>query len=144
MKKIILKITVCLSLVMIFAAASASAQSFRQYKAQIPFDFSVGAKTYPAGEYVINVENKTVSAVWGLQDEKRRNLESRSLLQSGRRAAGAALLFTRSGEGYFLAEMVAPDFGFKIQRSKSAARLAGRKKPAAIALLPLAPKTHAE
>lgn len=40
-------------LVVMLTAGSASAQTAKQLSASVPFDFTVGQKTFPAGKYTI-------------------------------------------------------------------------------------------
>jgi hypothetical protein len=98
-------LTVIVALALASAAASAKAQSANKVVADIPFEFSVGYKAMPAGEYSV----KAITSAGGglliqstdgkiaalrLSDETNRN-----------KASHARLVFHRYGDRYFLAEV---------------------------------------
>ena len=55
-----------LSLLLVLTAASVSAQT-RRSTVNIPFSFTVGEKTLPAGEYTIEPQRKDSDNVWLIQ-----------------------------------------------------------------------------
>ncbi|MGQ0542431.1 MAG: hypothetical protein ACT4O9_11370 [Blastocatellia bacterium] len=62
MKKII-QICSFLTLALVFSAVSANAQSETKVEASIPFAFSIGDKTLPAGNYDIKVNSSSSGTV---------------------------------------------------------------------------------
>lgn len=132
MKRKALQICSLLSLVVTLAVVSVSAQTFTQYKAQIPFDFNIGGKTYQAGDYVVSVRNaNTVSTakVLLIKDANGRTLWEKFPLQNGRRSKdqNTTLVFHRGENQNVLTEMISPDFGLTINKPKRENRLG--KKP---------------
>ena len=93
-----------------FAACSAAythAQTTEVYRAEIPFDFSVGKKAYPAGSYRIEVRGPQ-QKYFVLRDANGLNAYiANSTPDSGRE--GARLDFQRVGESYFLTSVSASD-----------------------------------
>lgn len=87
------------------AGASASAQPADELVAEIPFDFYVGGKTMPAGEYT--VRTVTTSDDSGLQLRSAAGSESVIILTHAaqarsRRPGPARLVFNRYGDQRFL------------------------------------------
>lgn len=89
---------------MVFAAAvGLHAQTIR-LKANIPFEFSVGATVMPAGEY--DVQHANGAVILRSQSENRKSVIALSL--PAMRAAAeqpATLVFNRYGNEYFLAKV---------------------------------------
>lgn len=140
MKKKALQICSLLGLVVILAVVSAEAQTITQYKANIPFDFNIGNKIYPAGEYVVGV--KDAHSQWTVlqigQAQGRRDLRVMPALQSGSRSKGenTQLVFSRSGNRYDLTSLISTDFGLTLNKSK-VKRLAAKNpnsKPETVAI----------
>ncbi len=113
MKKEFIKGLTMVTIIVVFAVASAvaaNAQSSNQpankVVANVPFDFSVGYKILPAGEYSV----KTFAAgESGLliesADEGTTVLRLSQAIEPGKNKAHARLVFRRYGERYFLAEV---------------------------------------
>ena len=110
MKKELLKGFTMLLLVVVIAlataVASANAQSAKNVVADIPFEFSVGYKTMPAGEYSVR---SIVSAGDALMiqsaDAKVTALRQSEATTKMKNNNHARLVFHRYGERYFLAEV---------------------------------------
>jgi hypothetical protein len=111
MKKQLTKAFVMIGLVSLLTLAaaveSAQAQSRINYTANIPFAFTVGNTTLPAGIYTVT-EIKTADGAGILQlKAKGRDglfrLTDRAQVNNPR--AGTVLVFNQYGEQYFLAEM---------------------------------------
>lgn len=110
MKRELLKGFTMLWLVVVLAFAtavvSAQAQSTSKVVADIPFEFSVGYKTMPAGEYSVRT---ILTASNGLMIQSADGRTSAVRLSDAtERAKGktnARLVFHRYGERYFLAEV---------------------------------------
>ena len=112
MKKELLKgitmLALIITLALVTAVVSANAQSANSSKvvANVPFEFSVGFKSMPAGEYSVQT---IASAGNGLliqsTDGKISALRLSDLTQPGKDKPPARLVFHRYGERYFLAEV---------------------------------------
>jgi hypothetical protein len=129
MKKRIYTSILTLGLFIALTVMPANAQFENAITVSIPFEFAVGEKTMPAGEYTIK------SLVNG-------SLQSRLLIRSkdGRNAAAfptwtveaksiqkeARLTFNRYGDQYFLTQVWAPDtnIGRELPKSGIEARIA--------------------
>jgi len=98
---------VLLTLVLATAAVSANAQSTaNRVVANVPFEFSVGYKTLPAGEYSVEA---ILSAGNGLliksSDGKISALRLSDSTRQIKEQSQARMVFHRYGERYFLAEV---------------------------------------
>lgn len=134
MKRKALQICSLLGLVVTLAVVSVSAQTAGIYKAQIPFDFNVGGKTYQAGDYVVSVRNAVphpTTKIFLIKDANGRNLWEKFSLQNGRRSKDqkTSLVFYRSENQNVLAEMISSDFGLTINKPKRESRRAGKPNP---------------
>lgn len=120
-----------LSLVLVFSIVAAKAQTVKEYKAQIPFAFSVGQKSYQAGDYVIKVSKFSVSSVaLSLEDNEKNVLQTIFAQGNGNIAkAEPKLLFNRNGDQLTLSNMTMPEMGLSIAGSndkKQAGKESGR------------------
>jgi hypothetical protein len=110
MKRGLLKGITMLALMVVLAlasaVASANAQSAQKVVADVPFDFSVGYKTLPAGEYSVQT---IASAGDGLlirsADGKTSALRLSEPTEKAKDKSHARLVFHRYGERYFLAQV---------------------------------------
>lgn len=103
------------------AVASANGQSTAVLNADIPFDFIVGNKTLPAGQYMVN---SVTSDRHGLSIRSREGKSSAVVLthdaadKSKKRIA--RMVFHRYGQQYFLAEIWSHDsYGRQLIESES-------------------------
>ena len=91
-------------LLVLLTFASALGQSDRQTIIHIPFNFSVGEKTFPAGKYVIERTWKTSDSVWVIK--RKDNVGKAMLLTRPVRAnetqQETRLVFHQYGDLYFL------------------------------------------
>lgn len=88
------------------AAASATAQSSGKVSADVPFEFSVGYKTMPAGEYSVQtVSSSGNSLLIQSRDGKTSALRLSDATSRIKNKSHALLVFHRYGERYFLAEV---------------------------------------
>lgn len=103
--------------------AKAQSSACMSLKATIPFEFSVGKTTLPAGEYVITCTNRT-SDQNNLQFRSKDGL-ARTLVQMhaaiGKASEAAKLVFNRYGAQYFFAQAWMPYDRNGIEASKSRA-----------------------
>ena len=124
MRNSILKIMVALVLLTMATAWPLLAQSVTTLaKAEIPFDFVVGQKTLPAGEYEICPGNKTNKDI--LWIKKADSRATANVVTFGRnikrQQAGPYLVFNRYGNQYFLSQVWAEFDEVGRQAAKSAA-----------------------
>lgn len=129
-----------LGLFLVLTSASASAQSYTDEKValNIPFDFQVGEKSFPAGKYVVSDTPTTLQ----LRSKDARQsitvLPRRTLRPEGK-LSSAKLVFHRYGDRYFLSEvwMFAAQLGHELRQSRAereevAKNSAGRREVALI------------
>jgi hypothetical protein len=141
MKKFI-QISAILSLLVVFSAISASAQAVSSYKADIPFDFSIGQKSYQSGNYVIKTSKIAANAVsFTLEDEKGNKLQTILVASSeGISKNNPELVFNRYDNQRFLTGLVTTDASITLAMSGTEKRIAkemrekGSKTQVALAL----------
>ena len=110
MKKELLKGFTMLMLLVVLALATAvastNAQSANRVVADIPFEFSVGYKTMPAGEYSVRTVTTAGNGLM-IQSADGKLAALRLSDETGRSKnnSPARLVFHRYGERYFLAEV---------------------------------------
>lgn len=110
MKKELLKGLTMLSLIVVLAlataVASANAQTANKVIASVPFEFSVGYKSMPAGEYAVRSLTSAGDAVMiQSADAKLSALRQTEATVQLKNNNHARLIFHRYGERYFLAEV---------------------------------------
>lgn len=120
MKKATLQICSVIGLVVLMAVVSANAQ--KQYRAHIPFDFTIGKESYEAGDYIIDPLNTdTVHKPIAFRDAKGRN--SHIIMMSPgedySKVEIAALVFDRYETQYSLSVIRTPSFIVKLPKSKA-------------------------
>ena len=125
MKKELIKGFTMLMLIVVLAlataVATANAQTASKVVADIPFEFSVGYKTMPAGEYMVR---SLVSAGDALMiqsaDAKLSALRQTEATAQMKDNNHARLIFHRYGERYFLAEVWngADNMGRRLSKSQ--------------------------
>jgi hypothetical protein len=87
------------------AVVSVNAQSANKVVADIPFEFSVGYKTMPAGEYMVRSITSAGDALMIQSADSKVTALRQSEATSRNRENHARLIFHRYGERYFLAEV---------------------------------------
>ena len=112
MKKELLKGSTMLMVIvmLVFASAVASANPTAQLSnavvADIPFEFSVGYKTFPAGKYSVRSISTAGNALMiQSADGKSSALRLSDATERSKNNARARLVFNRYGERHFLAEV---------------------------------------
>jgi hypothetical protein len=121
---------ICTALVFVAAAAfSAHAQNARNYRAEIPFDFSVGKESHRAGEYMVVVNNAHSSPILEIRQKGAANIQLAPASLGFNRSEKnvTKLVFTKYDDEYFLSEIISTDFGLKMRKPNLKDRLA--KKP---------------
>ena len=118
MKARVLTVAALFAVVMVFSAAPASAQVLRQARFMVPFEFSVGDKVLPAGEYTVIRESGDFIRV----RSKNGKLTSIALpsWRSGatRKANEIAITFRLYEDQYYLTQVWLPDGIGRELRSK--------------------------
>ena len=128
MKNQIPKICAMVLLITALLLVPAGAQSFNSIKGSIPFSFTVGKTTFPAGKYV--VQNPFRNGSRGIRIINEENKECLIRLatpvQISTPKEETTLIFHRYGDQYFFSEIwIAGDVtGMKIPQSKAERELA--------------------
>jgi uncharacterized protein (DUF58 family) len=120
MKSKVLSVCAALLLLVVVGAVPAKAQTSIALEANIPFDFIIGGKTLPAGEYTINTaRNQPAVLIF-------RNVQAKASAQAltdpveTKTGKGAKkLVFHRYGSQYFLSSVWGADDGVGRGLSKS-------------------------
>ena len=106
----IIKAFALASFLVLITVSSALGQSDRQTIIHIPFKFSVGEKSFPAGNYIIERNKRDSDLVWVIK--RQGNTGSAVLLTQPVRADKTAqqtkLIFNRYEDVYFLSEFWTP------------------------------------
>lgn len=105
MKKQVLKIFSMVSLAVTLAAAAVYANPAGPLKANIPFDFSVGNKTLPAGVYTVASITVTDTLRIRREDGRAAVMIQTHGVQARRGQDQTKLVFRRYGNQYFLAQI---------------------------------------
>ena len=110
MKTQALKNFTMFSLLLMVTAVSVAAQSERSKVTNIPFDFVVGQKTLPAGEYTIEPNRKDSDNVWLVQsrDGHVSALFTTMSVRASEAQEKAKLVFHKYGDQYFLSQIWTP------------------------------------
>lgn len=110
MKKQALKNFSMLSLVLMLTSVSVAAQSERSKFTNIPFNFTVGQKTLPAGEYTAEPNRKDSHNVWLVQrrDGRTSALFTTMPVRASETQEKAKLIFHKYGDQYFLSQIWTP------------------------------------
>lgn len=123
MKKLI-QICSMLSLVVFFSIVSAQAQVVKKYAAEIPFDFNIGQKSYPAGDYTIKISKISLSTVSLALEDKEKNLLRTVLIRGNGNVSKneEKLVFVRDGNRRFLSEMLTEEMELSFASSNEMKR----------------------
>lgn len=105
------------------AAISASAQSYDHITAKIPFAFTVGGKTLPAGTYTVRHLGFNAPALLSLNGRDSQVIASgfTNAIQASEASAQTKLVFHKYGDQYFLSELwiVGDDTGRQFLKSRA-------------------------
>ena len=129
MKKIIQLVSL-LGLALIFGGVTANAQAVTNVDAKIPFDFVVGDKTLPAGNYVLRITNTPSSAQrLEIRDSAQDTLHTVLMFTNGdRNKVRAELIFDRVFGKAVLTKIITAEVGYSLPRSESAKLVAKDSK----------------
>jgi len=86
---------------------TASGQTSKTVRVNVKFDFQIGDRIYPAGEYRIELmrgQSDNVLLIRNVRDAKRTQLMLAGHLNAGQRRA-PKLVFLKEGKSYFLTEI---------------------------------------
>ena len=131
MKKQTLVTLITVSFFVMVAAASAPAQTGGLLKADIPFTFTVGDKTLPTGEYVIERINRQTNqeTLWIRSADGRISVLVRTMpAQTGAAQEKTKLIFNRYGESHYLSQLWASADGWGLALPESRAERALRRE----------------
>jgi hypothetical protein len=130
MKKLI-RICTIMSLLVVFSAVAASAQSIDRIDAKVPFDFNIGNKSYKAGNYVLRISYVSggVSTIVSLEDENKRHLQDFLVFRSGNSVKNnPVMLFNRYENQMFLSQIQTTEAGFSLKESRTEKQIAGKSR----------------
>lgn len=107
MKRHTLRIFTILSMLLVTTAVSVQAQSEATEITYVPFNFVVGKKTLPAGEYVVRPNRKLSDEIWLVQskDGEESALFTTTSVQSSKTQKRTKLVFNKYGDQYFLTQI---------------------------------------
>jgi len=110
--------TLIVALALVTAVVSANGQS-QAVKADVPFEFAVGDKTLPSGEYAIRSATAGGAAMM-IRSENAKNAALRltNAIEDKRSVGQVKLVFHRYGERYFLAEVWTGESGRELLKSR--------------------------
>lgn len=121
MKRTAALVSIFIGLILTYGVVTTKAQVSTQYRADIPFDFSIKGVNYAAGEYIIGPvsANSSSSALACTNKEtgKTRILGVLMASSAGRsNESNGTLRFARVNGHYILAEVVTPTFEKKFMK----------------------------
>jgi hypothetical protein len=126
MKTRILCPLLALGFTVVFIAQTVAVPLTLKIRAEIPFDFSIGSKRLPKGEYTIESVNDTGSVLL-IRDVKKGKVINFTVVRSKMlEKPKSKLVFNRYGDQYFLARIWdgSSDTILKLNKSKAEKRMA--------------------
>jgi len=129
MKKQVLSFVAMVGLLMTLTVVFVSGQQTRLMTATIPFDFTIGQKTLPAGKYEIYHNGRPNALVIRSMDCRVNVMFLTNSVQAKRALAEAQLVFRRYGDQYFLGQLWSPgdDVGHESPQSRRERELINEK-----------------
>jgi hypothetical protein len=124
MKKQSLRIFLMIGFLAIVAVLPAHAQSASEQTADVPFSFTVGSKTFPAGTYSVkrlNPQSDRTALAIKSADGRASKIVLTVPVQSAATQESAKLIFNRYGDQYFLSQVwtTADNTGLELPRSRA-------------------------
>jgi hypothetical protein len=110
------------------AAGNLSAQD-HQMKANIPFAFTMGSRTLPAGSYTISSPSRNVVVV---RNDENRMAAASTVYVSDKQSPNGVLVFERYGHQYFLEEILGPSSAMNVSVPRSKAERSAQREQAAL------------
>lgn len=106
MKRNTFRFAAILSLALMLAASVVFANPDLRIKATIPFEFSVGSQTLPAGKYILKpLNNNGLLVIQGADDHHLAAIINTSGVQAIPGQEQARLVFRKYGDQYFLGQV---------------------------------------
>ncbi len=106
MKRNTFRFAAILSLALMLTASIVFANPEMRIKATIPFEFSVGSQTLPAGQYIVRpLNNNGMLMIQSADDHHRTALINTSSVQALPGQERARLVFRKYGDQYFLGQV---------------------------------------
>jgi len=115
MKTTIVRTLVTLGLSAVLSPVALLAQS--QINATIPFDFTVGAKSLPAGDYTVKQVSEYVLLIQSIKDGTGVMTMTLPSEKTHKPDGTPVLVFNRYGDSYFLSKVSGDDKGWKLHTS---------------------------
>jgi hypothetical protein len=115
----------------VLAIVSANAQSFgTRVEANIPFDFTVGNKTFQAGNYELSITRNNVDLYSvSLRDESGRSIFRTTALRSAQTSeTGAKMIFSVVGNEHYLKNIATPEIAYSFNGSYKNKQIAEAKQ----------------
>ncbi len=111
--------------ILILSTTSAIYAQTNTIKADIPFDFSVKNKTYPAGDYVIEQLpiDRGQRMVWMLSNDEKQVVMLAMTKENADRTDNASVVFNRYGDQYFLSNFVTSSLKIALPTSRAERKL---------------------
>jgi len=117
MKNTIVRTLVTLGLSAVLSPVALLAQS--NVNANIPFDFTIGAKSFAAGDYSIRLLSECVLLIQSAKD----GTGVMTMVQPGEKTqrpdGTPVLVFNRYGDRYFLSKVSGDDRGWNLRQSRA-------------------------
>ena len=114
MKKTALQISSIMGLTILILMAGISAKAQNKYRANIPFNFTIGQKSYEAGNYVIEANSATNAIVVRDAKASRSHIIMITRRQDYSKVTGATLVFDLYDSQYSLSVIRTPSFAIKL------------------------------
>jgi hypothetical protein len=109
MRVTVLRLTALVAMVMMFSVASAYGQDVKQYQTfVVPFEFNVGNKVLPAGEYRVTGETQIVR-IQSKDGKQNATVLPVRTVGSARTTGDVKLTFKRYDDHYYLSQVWLPD-----------------------------------
>jgi hypothetical protein len=115
MKRTMIRTLVTLSLSAVLSPVALMAQG--PINATIPFDFTVGTKSFAAGEYSVRQVNPAVLLIRNVKDSS--GIMALTTPADAVKKGTPVLTFTRYGDSYFLSGVASENQGWKLHQSRA-------------------------
>src|SRR5687767_11304910 len=128
MNKTTLQISSVIGLAILILMAGISAEAQNQYRAYIPFNFTIDQKSYEAGNYVIEANSATNAIVVRDAKASRSHIIMITRRQDYSKVTGATLVFDLYDSQYSLSVIRTPSFAMRLSKSRTKEALARRNR----------------
>jgi hypothetical protein len=127
-----------LALTMLPLLATAQLASNEKIVAQVPFEFVLGSKVVPAGEWIVQSASMDSKVIQIRSSDSRVNILSMPLLvETKKAAADCTLVFHKYGSNYFLSEvrLAGTANGYRLPETKAEKEMRAQNIPATSEIL---------